>query len=144
MRPPTLTADTVELIRSARRRIEPIERWTAGEFALDANGLRVSEEDLPNTLACECACWCAVGAVITEHRLACARGKTPDLHLAIQALAYAARQILPTLDPDALPGQRVAELNDRDHNPLTGALECAHDRRARVLSMFDRALANPA
>lgn len=145
MLPPTLTPDTVDLIRCARRRVESLERWTTGVFALDEDGLRISEEDLRHTPTSECSCWCAIGALITEHRLAWTYGKTPDLAAATQALAHAALAILPGIGgDDMLPGQIVAELNDRDYDPLTGELESAHLRHARVLSMFDHALADPA
>jgi hypothetical protein len=54
---------------------------------------------------------------------------------------------MPTLaigGDDMLSGQIVAEINDREFDPLTGALEDARLRHARVLSMFDRALSNAA
>lgn len=144
MLPPTLTPDTVDLIRCARHRIESLERWTTGEFGLDVNGLRISEADLRHTPTRGCS-YCAMGALITEHRLAWTYGKIPDLAAATQALAHAALAILPGIGgDDMLPGQIVAELNDRDYDPLTGELESAHLRHARVLSMFDHALANPA
>ena len=142
---PSLTPDTVDLIRSARRRLESLEHWTTGEFALDENGLRISEEALAHTPAGECSCWCAIGALITEHRLAWTYGKTPDLHAATQALADAALKILPSIGGgDMLPGQIVAELNDRNCAPVTYEFEHHHHRHARVLSMFDRALAHAA
>lgn len=145
MLPSTLTPDTVDLIRGARRRIESLEHWTTGEFGLDVNGLRISEEDLGHTPTSECS-YCAMGALITEHRLAWRTyGKIPDLAADTLALAHAALAILPGIGgDDMLSGQIVAELNDRDYDPLTGELENPHLRHARVLSMFDHALANPA
>jgi hypothetical protein len=139
MLPPTLTPDTVDLIRCARRRVESLERWTTGEFGLDANGLRISEEDLRHTPTSACS-YCAMGALITEHRLAwICYGKIPDLAAATEALAHAALKILPAIGgDDMVPGQIVAELNDRDFDPLTGELEDAHLRERHIQALGSR------
>ena len=139
-----LTPDTLDLIRNARRRVEPPERWTTGDFARDENGLGICQEALRDVPANECSCWCALGALITEHRIAWNCGRTPNLYDATQALARAARQIHPDINPNMSPDEIVTEFNDRDYDPRTHRLERREQHHARVLAMFDRALANAA
>lgn len=56
----TSERSTVEILRAARERITPGERWTGGAYARDADG----QEVFPFS---ERACsWCAVGSVAAE------------------------------------------------------------------------------
>jgi hypothetical protein len=49
---------TVEILKAARERITPVERWTTGAFARDIDGHECS----PNSE--RAVCWCVSGATV--------------------------------------------------------------------------------
>ena len=53
-----MTPDVARVLRAARERIATPERWTQGEYARDAYGEKMPENDFSGAY-----CWCSIGAI---------------------------------------------------------------------------------
>jgi hypothetical protein len=91
-----------ELLEAARDRIMPIESWTTGTWARNADGCPC----WPTSAAA--VCWCARGSVYAEHGYASAGG--------LALLDQAARELYDLSSPevnDALGHAAVLRIYDR-------------------------------
>jgi hypothetical protein len=103
--------EVVAVLRAARERIAPPERWTTRAYARDKNGLEVEAH------SDDAVCWCAAGAVAAE--LGVSAEAVDDPHALNPAITHLVEAAKPRL---------VSARNDKDGH-------------ASVLALYDRAIA---
>lgn len=104
--------DPGEILESALARIRPVEQWTTGTLARNAQGQPVAPRD-PGAV-----CWCAVGSLIKECN---DRGDSSFSLPLFELLHKAANEIRPSFEING-----ITDLNDMtDHETVIEAYERA-------------------